>query len=56
MSWWVWLFVGWIVLSSVSALWLGRVAAIARSRERAGRDQVLEAAAAEYRSGWSVAG
>ncbi|MGY1773171.1 hypothetical protein [Blastococcus sp. SYSU D00813] len=43
MPWWAWL-VGWVLLSTLAALWLGAAASIARRREQARRevDDALE--------------
>jgi hypothetical protein len=37
MAWWAWLLLGWVVVATVAAFWLGAAAAIARRHERASR-------------------
>jgi hypothetical protein len=55
MAWWGWL-LGWLVLATVAAFWLGAAAAAARRREHGWRDAREGADAAAHRSGWDVAG
>ncbi len=38
MAWWVWLLVGWAVLSTAAGVYVGAVAAEARARERVARE------------------
>jgi hypothetical protein len=42
MSWWAWLLIGWIVVASIAALWLGAAARVIKRRERAARSWVMD--------------
>ena len=71
MAWWVWLLLGWLVLATVAAFWLGAAAAVVRRREhvpgsseddepagdaRAGDRRAEDLPPDELRIRWDIAG
>ncbi len=56
MAWWVWALLGWLVLSTVVAFWLGAVAAAARRQEHARRPAGEGTGTRPQGSEWEIAG
>ena len=55
MPWWLWL-VGWLVLSTTAALWIGAAASIARRREHARRAVDEAMGPAQSPAWWMIVG